>query len=149
MKVKELMDATVLSVSPETTYEEVARLLYTHQVSGVPVLEEGGHVVGFVSEKDIVRILYPWYRSFHEAPEDYTDMEARESKASDIRNTKVEVFMKRNILTVGPNDPILKAGSIMLARDVSRLPVVDGDKVVGVVSRESIYKAILKKNFGL
>ncbi len=149
MKVKELMATEVVSVSPDTTYEETARLLYTHQISGAPVLDEKGRVVGFVSEKDIVRILYPWYRSFYESPESYTDMEARESKASDIRNTKVEVFMKRNIFTVTPDDPIMKAGALMLAHDVNRLPVVENGKVVGIVSRGSIYKAILKKNFGL
>ncbi|MBP9731918.1 MAG: CBS domain-containing protein [Candidatus Magasanikbacteria bacterium] len=149
MKVKELMDTNKVSVTPGTTYEEVARLLYTNQLSGVPVIDDKDQVVGFVSEKDIVRILYPWYKSFYDSPESYTDMEARESKAGDIRNTKVEVFMKRNILTVTPDDPIMKAGALMLAHDVNRLPVVENGKVVGVVSRDSIYKVILKKNFGL
>lgn len=149
MKVKELMDTRIVSVSPHATYEEVARLLYTHHVSGAPVLDEKERVVGFVSEKDIVRILYPWYKSFYESPESYTDMEARESKAGDIRNTKVEVFMKRNIITVTPDDPIMKACALMLAHDVNRLPVVVDGTVVGMVSRDSIYKAVLKKNFGL
>ncbi len=149
MKVRELMDTEVISVKPETTYEEVARLLYRHQVTGVPVLDEKERVVGFVSEKDIVRILYPWYKSYYESPESYTDMEARESKAGDIRNTKVETFMKKNILTVTPDDPIMKAGALMLAHDVNRLPVVESGALVGIVSRDSIYKAILKKNFGL
>lgn len=149
MKVKELMDTNVVSVSPNNTYEEAARLLFSHGVSGVPVLDEKERVVGFVSEKDIVRILYPWYRSFYDSPESYTDMEARESKAGEIRNTKVEIFMKRNILTVTPIDPIMKAGALMLAHDVSRLPVVEDGKLVGMVSRDSIYKAVLKKNFGL
>ncbi len=149
MKVKELMDTTTISVSPETTYEEAARVLYVNRLSGVPVLNEKNTVVGFVSEKDIVRILYPWYRSFYDSPESYTDMEARESKAGEIRNTKVEVFMKRNILTVIPDDPIMKAGALMLAHDVNRLPVTDNGVLVGVLTRDSIYKAILQKNFGL
>ncbi len=149
MKVKELMDTKVLFVTPNTTYEDVGRLLYTNQVTGIPVLDEQERVVGFVSEKDIVRILYPWYKSFYESPESYTDMESRESKAGDIRNTKVEVFMKRDILTVTPDDPIMKAGALMLAHDVNRLPVIENGKVVGMVSRDSIYKVILKKNFGL
>lgn len=149
MRVKELMETNGIHVNPSTTYEEAARLLYTHQMSGVPVLDEKGTVVGFVSEKDIVRILYPWYKSFYESPESYTDMEARESKASDIRNTKVEVFMKRSVFTVKPDDPIMKAGALMLAHDINRLPVLENGKMVGIVSRGSIYKAILKKNFGL
>lgn len=147
MKVKELMDTRKIFVSPQSTYEEVARLLYSEQMSGVPVLEEGNKLVGFVSEKDIFRILYPWYRSYYESPESYTDMEARESKARDIRKTKVEIFMRRNIITVTPEDPIMKAGSLMLAREVSRLPVVSEGKWIGMVSRQSIYTVILKKNF--
>ena len=89
MKVKELMEQHTASVTPESTYEEAARILYSNDVSGVPVIDSQEKVVGFVSEKDIVRILYPWYRSFYESPESYTDMEARESKAGEIRNTKV------------------------------------------------------------
>ena len=149
MRVKELMETNVIHVTPDTTYKEAARLLYTHGMSGIPVLDEKGGVVGFVSEKDIVRILYPWYKSFYESPESYTDMEARESKAGDIRNTRVEVFMKKNIFTVKPDDPIMKAGALMLAHDINRLPVLENGKMVGIVSRGSIYKAILKKNFGL
>lgn len=149
MKVKELMEQHTASVTPESTYEEAARILYSNDVSGVPVIDSQEKVVGFVSEKDIVRILYPWYRSFYESPESYTDMEARESKTGEIRNTKVEVFMKRNILTVSPEDQIMKACSVMLAHDINRLPVVENGKVVGMVSRHSIYKVILKKNFGL
>ena len=59
------------------------------------------------------------------------------------------MFMKRNILTVSPEDQIMKACSVMLDHDINRLPVVESGKVVGMVSRHSIYKVILKKNFGL
>jgi len=147
MKVKEVMDTPVVSVSPHTRYEEVARILYADHISGVPVLDDAGVLVGFVSEKDIFRILYPWYQSYYEHPEHYTDMEARESKAKDIKDTPVSVFMKKNIVSVSPHDPVMKAGALMLSRDVNRLPVVEDGVVVGVVSRDSIYKAVLKKNF--
>lgn len=144
MKVKDIMEKDVVSVSPTATYEEVAKILYKNQVSGVPVVEKG-KLIGIVSEKDIFRILYPFYKSYYEHPEMYTDMEARELKVRDVRGHQVKRFMTKDVITVESDMPIMKVGALMLAKKVSRFPVVDNGKVVGIVSRKMIYRAVLKK----
>jgi CBS domain-containing protein len=147
MKVKDIMETNVVAIDKNTSYEEVARILYENNISATPVLEADGTVIGIVSEKDIFRILYPFYRSFYDQPILYSNMEEREQKAQEIRNHKAELFMNRNIIPVSPDDPIMRAGAIMLAKHISRLPVVKDGKVVGIISRKMIYRAILKENF--
>lgn len=142
------MEKNVITVTPETPYEEVVRLLYTNNVSGVPVVSPDGKVVGMISEKDIIRVMFPHYQSYYEHPESYTDFEAREHKASDIKDHKASVFMRVNIVLIHPEDPIMKVGATMLAKHMSRLPVVDDvGNIVGVISRRMIYRAIMKENF--
>lgn len=139
----------MISVSPSTTYEEVAKILYKNNISGVPVLDEMNKIVGFVSEKDIFRILYPHYKSYYEHPESYSDSDARESKAVEIKNHPAEMFMVKNPVLCGAEDSVMKVGALMLARNVSRIPVIEAGQVVGMVSRKMIYRAVLKENFGL
>jgi CBS domain-containing protein len=112
-------------------------------------LDEDERLVGVVSEKDLFRILYPFYTSYYDNPEMYTDFEEREGKPEEIRNKKVEVFMKRDVFTIGPNEPALKAGALMLARSTDRLTVMENGKPIGTLYRKNIYKAILEKSLGL
>lgn len=143
------MKTNIITISRNATYEEAARILYNNKISGAPVVDENGEIVGLISEKDLFRVLYPLYKSFYENPEIYTDFEERESKAQEIKDRSIENFMLKEVITVGPETPILRAGALMLARGISRLPVVENDRLIGIISRRDIYSAILKQNFKL
>jgi len=80
MKVRDLMRKKIITLKPENTYEEAVALLYKNNLNGAPVVDDEGKLVGYVSEKDLFRILYPYYQSFYEHPESYTDGEKREKK---------------------------------------------------------------------
>lgn len=147
MNVRHVMEVSVITIPAGSTYEDVAKILYTHDVSGAPVVDGEGTLIGAVSEKDLFRILYPFYRSYYEHPESYTDFEARENKIDEIRKHPVETFMSKEVFTIGPEEPIMRAGAMMLAKGVNRLPVVDGGRVVGMISRKNIYRNILRRHF--
>jgi len=147
MKVKDLMSKKIIALRPENTYEEAVALLYKNNLTGAIVVDEKNNLVGYVSEKDLFRILYPYYQSFNEHPEDYLNGEKREQKAREIRYHKVETFMNKSPLTVEPDKPIMNAGALMLANRVHQFPVVKKGKVVGIISREMIYKTVFKKAF--
>lgn len=147
MLVREIMETNVITIKRDTTYEEVAKILYDKNVSGLPVVDDEGKVLGVVSEKDIFKVLYPFYQSYYSQPVLYADFEDREKKATEIRNQPAEVFMSKNVVPISPDDPIMQAGALMLSRGISRLPVVENCKVVGMVSRKMIYRAVLKENF--
>lgn len=146
MKVRDVMQVRVISVPETATYEEVARLLHVYNISGLPVLDSTGNLVGVVSEKDLFRILYPNYSDFYMNPESFLDLEAREHHVSMVRGRKVVEFMSRNIVTVHPDDLVMKAGSIMLTKNMHRLPVVMDGELKGIISRRDIFKNILQKH---
>lgn len=148
MKVRDLMRTEIVTVPLGSTYAEVMRILCDNKISGAPVVDEKGALVGLVSEKDLFRILYPFYQSYYLHPEQYTDHEEREKKAGEIKNHKVEIFMTKMVYTVHPDVPIMRAGALMLSKNVHRLPVVEGSDLVGLISRRAIYRAIMESNYG-
>lgn len=148
MKVRTVMGTRIQMVSPKTTYEEAAKIMDQYKISGLPVVEKNGTLVGMISEKDLFRALYPRYEYYAADPEAYRDREAQENEIETIRKNPVELYMSRNVLTIEPDAPILKAGGLMLARGFHRLPVVDNGKLVGIVTREDIYGAVLKHHLG-
>jgi CBS domain-containing protein len=148
MKVHEIMNREIIHIPIGTRYSEVIGVLRTHQISGAPVTNEKGELVGIVSEKDLLRVLYPYYESYYLNPEQYTDHEDREKKASDIQNRPVEQFMSLSVHTAAPDMPIMRAGSIMISHGIHRLPVVEKGKLVGIVTRRDIYKKLIELNFG-
>lgn len=148
MQVHEIMEREIVRIPVGTSYSDVIGVLRKHKISGAPVTNESGELVGIVSEKDLLRILYPYYESYYLNPEQYTQHDDREKKASDIRSRPVEKFMSLAVHTATPDMPIMRAGSIMISRGVHRLPVVEQGKLIGIVTRRDIYQKLIELNFG-
>ncbi|MFA5076086.1 MAG: CBS domain-containing protein [Patescibacteria group bacterium] len=149
MKVEEVMSKKIITVKPTDTLEKVAKILFKKQVSGVLVVDAKEQLVGLVSEKDIYRMMYPTYQDFYNNPEVFLDHEAMEDNIKQVRDLPVEKFMKKEIVTLQPDDPVMKAGAIMLSRHINRLPVLKNNKVIGIVSRRDIYQNIFKSKLNL
>lgn len=150
MKVRDVMVSDVTTISPDTTYEEAARIMNDRSYSGMPVVDASGRMVGIVSEKDLLKGLFPRYRDYAMDPEGYRDQEVQEREIAAVRNRPVKEFMVPQVVTVRPDDPILRAGGLMLAYEVHRLPVVDerSGKLQGIVTRRDIFGAILRQYLG-
>ncbi len=141
------MHSPVLTLTYDTSYEDASRFLLDNNITGCPVVNESGDVIGMISDKDLYKVLYPYYSSFYQSPELYTDFEKREDKINEIRHNPIERFMVRDVVSAKPDDAIMKAGGIMLARGIHRLPVMDSaGKLVGIVTREDIYGTIIRNH---
>lgn len=140
------MDTKFIAIKKGTTYEEVFQIFDKNNISGAPVVDENESIIGIVSEKDLFRVLFPYYTSYYNNPELYVDYEERENKVDEIRHHKVEIFMSRDFVKVHPDDPVLRAGALMLAKNVSRLPVIENGKLLGMIWRRDIYRTILRKH---
>ncbi|MFA5188414.1 MAG: CBS domain-containing protein [Patescibacteria group bacterium] len=151
MIVRNIMEKNVITIKASTTYYDAAKILYGNKISGAPVVDDDNKLIGMLSEKDLFKVLYPFYKSYYDHPELYLDSENREGKANDIKDHKIETFMSKgnDIITVEPATPIMRAGALMIAKHVHRLPVVEKGKLIGIVSREDIFRAILQRNFDL
>jgi len=147
MFIKDIMESNVATLHRDATYEDAVRLFHTRDITGCPVLDDEGTVVGILSYKDLLRILFPFYDSYYKAPEMYTDYHDRECKAAEIRLHKVSSFMTPMVHTTTPDVPLLHAAGFMLAHHIQRLPVIENGKLVGIVTRKRIIRELFKKNF--
>lgn len=149
MFVKSIMQKKLVTITPDMTFFEAAGLLLKNHVSGAPVLDKRGKLVGILSEKDLFRALYPSYKKFYLFPLEYENTKGAEETLSETKQKKVSAIMSTRIISATPETHVLKIGGLMVATGIHRVPVLEGGKVVGMVSRGDIYRAILQKDFNL
>ena len=141
MKVDELMTRVVVTVTPETSLKDAASLLSSRRISGVPVVDASGTVVGILSEADILakesgeqprRGLLGWL------------LETDAALADKIRARTAGEAMTAPAITIAPNRPVHEAAARMVAESVNRLPVVEDGKLVGIVTRADLVRAFTR-----
>ena len=115
MKVKEIMTANVVSVRDDTSMREVAQALDRHRISGMPVCDEAGHMVGLISEYDLIA-----------KPDARTASEA----------------MTRDVISVMEDTSVDEVRYLLVQRKIKRVPVLRGQKLVGIVSRADLVREI-------
>jgi CBS domain-containing protein len=114
MKVRELMNSSVISIMPEETASVAARLLSRHNIGSLPVCTTDGRLRGIVTDRDIVLRCV--------------------AAESDPESTLVREIMTRSVLTIAPEDDVREATRIMSTEQIRRLPVVQSGKIVGMLS---------------
>jgi CBS domain-containing protein len=143
MKVSDVMTREVVSIAPEASVMEAVRLMLQHKVSGLPVIDAAGRLQGVVTEGDFLRRVETGterkrsrFVEFLLGPgrlaEDYVHASGR----------KVDEVMTPEPRTVGEDEPLEKVVHLMERYRVKRLPVLRGDKVVGIVTRQNLMRAL-------
>ncbi|HEY3074840.1 MAG TPA: CBS domain-containing protein [Burkholderiales bacterium] len=146
MKARDVMTQPVLSVAPEASVREVAALLLERRISGVPVADAAGRVLGVVSEGDFIRRpeietdlpgsrWLRYFTSLDEQARDYIKTHGR--TAADI--------MTAPAVTVAADAPLALVARLMTSRGVKRLPVVEGDRLIGIVTRTDLLRAVYRQ----
>lgn len=143
MKVSDVMQKQVDFVTPETTVKDVARLIFGRNINGVPVCK-GKKIVGFITERDILRKFYPSMQEYVEDPVHTADFEGMEKNVSEILNLPAKEIMNEKVITVEVESPLMRAQSFMLVYRVGKLPVVDKNgNLVGIVTQGDIFRAVV------
>lgn len=151
MIVQNVMSKKVITIPSGSNLKEAARILIKHKISGAPVLDREGGLIGIISEKDLFKALFP---GLHELLADiklWLYHQEIEDRTKDTEKIIVNDIMTREVLTIEPDAPVMRAGSIMLTRGVHRLVVYDRHekRIVGMVSRGDIFRHILKKHLNI
>jgi len=144
MKVAEIMTKDVHTIGPNQTLKEAAEILNKHKANGLVVVEDG-KVVGVVTKADIFKAVLPRYPDIIEDERHMTDLEYIEERAHKLYEMNVSEIMGSPAITVSSDMPIVKAGSTMILRRVKQVPVVDNDKLVGIITLTDIINHLLKK----
>lgn len=151
MLVRDFMIRNIYTATPSTTVRELISILEANHIGGVPVVDEKGHLVGIISDGDIVRFLSPkkenvflgYYVAYIEEAEKIEDV------LKEKMNTTIDKFMvKKNIKTLSPDDDFESAIRLISRHHFKKIPVINGaGRVVGIISRGDIIQSLSKKIF--
>jgi CBS-domain-containing membrane protein len=121
MHIEELMSRPVKTCSPADDLTMPARLMWEHDIGCIPVVDERGHAVGVVTDRDLCMAAYTQGRAL-----------------SDIR---VDAVMSRQMVACAPGDPLGHAEKLMKDYQVRRLPVIDAfGKLLGMISQNDLVR---------
>lgn len=142
MNTKEVMTTSVISVEPDTPLLRAAEMMLQYDISGLPVIERNGALIGIVTEGDLLRRAE-------------TGTERRQSRWLELllgpgrmaeeyihaHGRKVGEVMSREVITVAEDAPLSQVVELMEVHRIKRVPVLRGDLVVGIVSRRDLVHA--------
>ncbi|KEF39215.1 putative transcriptional regulator, contains C-terminal CBS domains [Schinkia azotoformans MEV2011] len=146
MKVRDFMITKVFTVKPSSTIKELLDILNSNRIGGVPVVDDKGHLVGMVSDGDVLRYLSPKRLGFAGLIYIIEDGELENVLHEKLDTSVKEIMTKRNILSVSPEDEFEMTMRLLSIHNYKKLPVVNrAGRVIGVLSRGDIINNIWKK----
>jgi CBS domain-containing protein len=146
-KAKEIMTINPITVTPETTVTDLARLLASHNIGGAPVVDTSGRLLGVVTESDLIdqtkKIHIPTVIAILDS---LIFLERPNKMEKDIRkfagSTVADIYTK-NPLTVDEDTPLDELATIMAEKNVHTLPVMRGEVLVGVIGKGDIIRTLI------
>ncbi|MBI2545146.1 MAG: CBS domain-containing protein [Candidatus Aenigmarchaeota archaeon] len=152
--VKDYMEKKVKIVKPSDSIFKVAKFLSKHDISGAPVVS-GKKVLGVISETDLIKFMKldntKNFTEFATEPHTLTialiellketfDMK---EKTIELKRIRAKDFMTKGAISVGPNEGMLEAATIMESNKIDRLLVIDRGKLVGIISRLDLIRSLI------
>ncbi len=143
MNASDIMVSKVISIGPNATVRDAAKLLIDHRISALPVVSEGGKLLDIISEGDLIRrteIGTEKHRSRW-----FDMLSSNEGLAAEFVRSharKISDLMTRDVIVANPDASVADIATLMEKNDVKRIPIVREGKVVGIVSRANLVQAL-------
>jgi CBS domain-containing protein len=145
----DLMTRDVAVVHPETSLLEAVNVMVQRHISGLPVVDDAGAIVGIISEGDLLR----WHEGYSERQTRWLDLlaDGLEVASAFLNELQKEhgkvkaVMLPAVVVTVTETTPAREVARLMKAKNIKRVPVVRDGKLVGVVARSDLMRALVEK----
>ncbi|MEA2171134.1 MAG: hypothetical protein QOF76_4434 [Solirubrobacteraceae bacterium] len=150
LTVSDIMDAAPITVTPASTVEEVVQTLRTHELSGLPVVNDGGRCVGIITENDLVMagdegdLHLPHYIELFGGIIFLESMHKFQERLRRAAAATAQDMMTENPTTIGPEATVQEAGRLMSRSHHNRLPVVEHGQLVGMVTRVDVLDGLTR-----
>lgn len=118
----QIMTKAVVTVGPDLSLKEAISLLLRHHISGMPVVDNSGKLVGIITEQDIINFVF----------------------SGNATNTKVQEAMTAELIAFDSDTDVVKIAECFIAKKIRRVPIVENGKVVGIISRRDILREMLQ-----
>jgi len=142
MIVRDVMSTGVVTAKSTDTVRSVVGKMLGRHCGAIPVVDDGGKLLGLVAIRDVMIPLYPNFGDYLHDNVHSRDFEEMEEGYPDVMNKTIGDIMSKNPLTVSPNDPILQTASYMGLKHFRRIPVEENGKLVGMVSLGDINRGL-------
>jgi CBS domain-containing protein len=119
-----IMTPNLVTIRPEASIEEAIDLLLQEQISGLPVIDDDGHLVGVITEFALLAIAYD----------------------RRVKDHTVSQHMTRELITVDVDDPISRVADLCIVHRVRRVPVIQEGRMVGVIARRDVLRALVEQS---
>jgi CBS domain-containing protein len=145
MKAREIMTRRVRTASPDMTVSEIARLLVRHNISAVPIADRRRRVVGIVSEGDLLRRQETGTTRRRARWLDFLfDTTSGAREFTKTRARRAADVMTRGVVSVTPDTDVGDIADLLEKRRIKRVPVMQGGRLVGIVSRQDVIASLAK-----
>lgn len=152
MLAKDIMTKDVITVRPEEDVEKVAQLLVDNKISGVPVVDENYHLVGMITEKDLMikatELKVPFYITLFDSIIFLENPIRLKNDLKKYTASQVKDAMTKKVYWVEEDAPVAEVADLMQKENINRVPVLRHKRVVGIVTRNDLLKTLVKKSNG-
>ncbi|MDI6892562.1 MAG: CBS domain-containing protein [Actinomycetota bacterium] len=142
MQAKDLMTKEVITVKKEAPVRETIDLLLKNRITGLPVIDKTGKVLGIVSESDLVYKL----ETMLPTTSYWADRKKFKEERWKMMATTAGEIMSTNLIYATEDAPIEEIATLMLEKRIKRLPILRDGKLVGIISRADVLKSILTES---
>jgi len=146
LNASDIMTTEIITVKKDTSLKVLARILYKNHINGVPVVDDDGQLIGIICESDLIRkdkklhiptVVAIFDAVFYlERPKKFVEEIQR------INATTVEDLYTKEIITVDEKTPIDEIATLMTKKKIYTIPVVDGDRLVGIIGKADLIRTI-------
>ncbi len=146
---KDIMTSEVLTVKPETTVTELAQLLSSKDINGVPVMDIDNNIIGVVTENDLIyqrkKVHIPTVVTILDSVIYLESPEKMQKEMLKIAGSTVNDIYSRPAVTINEQTPIDEIATIMAEKNIHTLPVLKDKLLVGVIGKKDIIKTLIKE----
>ena len=138
MLVGEIMDRDLTALAEETTLLEAVSMMAIHKISGLPVLNNEGRVVGFLSEKDVLNAIIPGYLGYMDENFRMPDLDKIKSMVKRVGHDPTRDYMMKDCVTFDEFETVSNAIMVFFRKHIRRAPVTRDGMLIGMIDREKI-----------
>jgi CBS domain-containing protein len=148
--VKDIMVTEVIAIQEDASVDELSKLLIENKISGVPVVNKDGKLIGVATEGDLIikdsDLHFPRYFKLLDSIIYLESLNKFKANLKKYLGTKVSDVMTTDIKTVKEDTPVSDAANLMIRHNINRLPVLDDKSdMVGIITRADIVKSMIKE----
>jgi CBS domain-containing protein len=147
LNASDIMTTEVITVKPDTGLKELARILYDNHINGVPVVDDAGKLLGVICESDLIRkdkkLHIPTVVTLFDAVFYLQRPKKFEEEIRRINATTVADLYTRDVVSVDEKSPIEEIATLMSEKKVYTIPVMDGEKLVGIIGKGDLIRTLV------